>query len=142
PVGSVIRGGMAFANQNLFWTDLDLWYGYYIYPPLVFGFNKIGAGAGAISSHAMQQLRSVVYWMGPSNFYQYDGSSVRDLACPVWDFVFQNMNTGFSKNVRALSNTPFNEVGWAFPSAASNSGECDSYVKFNVTEQGGPWDYG
>lgn len=142
PIGSVIRGGMAFSDKNLFWTDLDLWHAYYIYPPLVFGFNKIGAGMGAISSHAMQQLRGVVYWMGPSNFYRYDGSAPTVIPCPVWDFVFQNINTAFTRNVRVLPNTPFNEAGWAFPSAASSNGECDSYVKFNITEPGGPWDYG
>jgi hypothetical protein len=142
PIGSVIRGGMAMANQNLFWTDLDLWAANYAGYPLVFGFNKIGAGAGMISSHAAQAFRGSVYWMGPSNFYVYTNGSVSVLPCPVWDFVFQNLNTTFQTNVRAMPNTPFNEVGWFFPSSASVSGECDSYVKMNVTEPNRPWDYG
>ena len=142
PTGSVLRAGLAVLNQNLFWTDLDLWAANYLGPPFVFGFNKIGAGAGAISSHAVQQLRSGVYWMGDSNFYSLTANGVNVIPCPVWDFVFQNMNTAFSQNVRAMANTPFNEAGWLFPSAASVSGECDSYVKFNITEQGGPWDIG
>ena len=142
PIGSVIRGGMAMANQNLFWTDLDLWAANYVGYPLVFGFNKIGAGAGLISSHAAQPFRGSVYWMGPSNFYRYSGGSVQVVPCPVWDFVFQNLNTTFQSNVRAMPNTPFNEVGWLFPSSSSANGENDSYVKFNVTEPGQPWDYG
>jgi len=142
PIGSVVRGGMAVANQNLFWTDLDLWVANYAGFPLVFGFNKVGAGAGLVSSHAAQQFRSGIYWMGPSNFYSYLGGSVQVLPCPVWDFVFQNLNTSFQQNVRAMPNTPFNEIGWLFPSTASVSGECDSYVKMNVTEPTRPWDYG
>lgn len=142
PIGSVIRGGMAVANQNLFWTDLDLWAANYAGFPLVFGFNKIGAGAGSISSHAMQQLRNAVYWMGGTNFYRYSGSGVEVIPCPVWDAVFQNINMTYSANVRAMPNTGFNEVGWLYPSTASSSGECDSYIKFNITEQGQPWDYG
>lgn len=142
PIGSVIRGGMSVANQNLFWTDLDLWAAAYKGFPLVFGFNKIGAGAGLISSHAAQQFRGSVYWMGASNFYVYDSGGVRVLPCPVWDFVFQNMNTAFGTNVRSMPNTPFNEIGWLFPSSASVSGECDSYVKMNVTEPNQPWDFG
>jgi hypothetical protein len=31
---------------------------------------------------------------------------------------------------------------WFYPSASSTSGECDSYVKMNITEPGAPWDYG
>ncbi len=142
PIGSTLRGALAVSNQTLFWTDLDLWAANYLGPPLVFGFNKIGAGAGLISSHAAQALRGQVLWMGASNFYRYDGGGARVLPCPVWDFVFQNLNTAFQSNVRAMPNTPFNEAGWEFPSLASSNGECDSYVKFNITEPGGPWDFG
>lgn len=143
PIGSMIKGGLAVANQDLFWTDLDLWAANYQGPPFVFGFNKVGAGAGLISSHAAQQLRGGIYWMGPSNFYSYNSGGVNVIPCPVWDFVFQNLssNASYVAKIRSLPNTPFNEVGWAFPSAAS-TGENDSYVKFNVTEPGAPWDYG
>jgi hypothetical protein len=143
PTGSKIISGMAVQNQNFIWTDLDLWAMNYIGQPFIFSFNKIGAGAGAISSHSIQALRGNVYWMGPTNFYVYDGNGVHVLPCPVWDFVFQNLTSSANQfKVRSLPNTPFNEAGWAFPSASSANGECDSYVKFNVTEPGSPWDYG
>jgi hypothetical protein len=149
PIGSMIMGGMATPNQNLIWTDLDAWAMNYQGLPFVYGFNKIGSGAGLISSHAAQQLRGGVYWMGPGNFYSYTGRGVVVLECPVWDFVFQNLSTGsdangrpYVHNVRAMPNTPFNEVGWEFPSSASSNGECDSYVKFNINEPGAPWDIG
>ena len=142
PTGSKIYAGIAAPNQDIIITDIDCWAMNYIGFPNVFGFNKIGAGAGAVSSHAVQQLRGNVFWMGPSNFYNYNGSTVSVIPCPVWDFVFQNLNTAFQQNVRAMPNTPFNEVGWLFPSNASVSGECDSYVKMNLTEPNAPWDYG
>lgn len=143
PIGSEIRAGVAGpANQNLIWTDLDLWAMNFIGQPDVFGFNQIGAGAGACGRHAIQRFRSGLYWMGSSNFYQYNGSGVSVIPCPVWDAVFQNLNTSFVQNVRAMPNTPFNEIGWLYPSLASSSGECDSYVKMNVTEPGNPWDVG
>lgn len=140
--GSRIVAGMAVTTQNLLWTDTDVWSMNYQGTPFVFGFTMIGAGAGAVSSHSVQKLRGSVVWMGPSNFYSYSGSGVSVIPCPVWDAVFQNINTDFLRNVRAMPNTPFNEAGWLYPSAASMSGACDSYVKFNITEQGTPWDYG
>jgi hypothetical protein len=142
PIGSKIMAGMAVAQQDLIWTDLDCWAMNYQGPPFVFGFNTIGAGAGAISSHSVQKLRGNVYWMGNNNFYAFTGSGVNVLPCPVWDFVFQNLNTSFVQNVRSMPNTPFNEAGWLFPSKASTTGECDSYVKMNITEPNAPWDYG
>jgi hypothetical protein len=142
PIGSKIVAGLAVSNQNFIWTDLDLWIMNFIGFPDVFGFNKIGAGAGAASKHSIMQLRGNVYWMGISNFYSYTSGGVAVVQCPVWDVVFQNLNTAFAHNIRAMPNTPFNEAGWAYPSKASVSGECDSYVKFNIVEQGTPWDYG
>ncbi|MGQ8603808.1 hypothetical protein ACUTFX_23925, partial [Enterobacter hormaechei] len=68
---------MSAQNQNLFWTDIDLWVANYLGFPLEFSFNKIGAGAGMISSHAAQALRGGVYWMGPSNFYSFTGGGVK-----------------------------------------------------------------
>ncbi len=142
PIGSVIRGGMSAQNQNLFWTDLDLWVANYAGFPLVFGFNKIGAGAGLISSHAAQPLRGDIYWMGPSNFYKYGGGGVSVVPCPMWDYVYQNINMTYAANVRSMPNTPYNEAGWLFPSAASSNGECDLWVKMNISEPGQPWDGG
>jgi hypothetical protein len=140
--GSKLVGGRAVANQNLLWTDLDLWVMNYIGPPEVFGFNKIGAGMGLVSAHAIQQLRGSVFWMGTSNFYVYSGGSASVLPCPVWDAVFQNLNTNFLQNVCAMPNTPYNEIGWFYPSASSVTGENDSYVKMNILEPGAPWDIG
>lgn len=142
PFGSRIVAGLPVANQNLIWTDLDLWAMTFIGYPDTYGFNNIGAGSGAASSHAVQKLRGGVFWMGLSNFYRYDGGGVSVVQCPVWDAVFQNLNTAYLANVRSMPNTPFNEVGWLYPSAASVSGECDSYVKFNITEPNAPWDIG
>lgn len=139
PIGSRIVSGLAVSNQNLIWTDLDLWVMNFIGFPNVYGFNKIGAGAGACSKHAPQQLRGGVYWMGTSNFYRYAGAGVEVIPCPVWDFVFQNLNLAFIQNVRAMPNTGFNEVGYEFPSLASVSGECDSFVIQNISEPGQPW---
>lgn len=142
PTGSALIGGLAVSNQNLLWTDQDLWAMNYIGPPFVFAFNKIGVGMGLVSAHAIQQLRGAVFWMGPSNFYVYSGGSANVIPCPVWDAVFQNLNTAFMQNVCAMPNTPFNEIGWQYPSVNSVNGECDSYVKMNILEPGAPWDYG
>lgn len=142
PTGSRLVAGVAVSNQNLLWTDLDLWAMNYIGPPDVFGFNKIGQGMGAASAHSIQTLRGSVFWMGQSNFYNYSGGSANVIPCPVWDAVFQNLNPDYLQNITAMPNTPFNEAGWFYPSLSSVTGECDSYVKMNILEPNSPWDYG
>lgn len=147
PTGSEIRGGMAAAHQDLIWTDLDLWSMNYLGFPLVYGLEKIGSNCGLIAKHGNTRQGGNVYWMGLSNFFVMGGSGVQPIPCTVWDKVFQNLNTGsdvngrpYVRNVRAWSNTPFNEIWWFYPSAASVNGENDSYVKLNTLY--GAWDYG
>lgn len=143
PIGSSTVGGLQTAQQGLIWTDLDLWAMSYLGYPLVFAFNKIASGCGLAGQHAAGQLRSNVFWMGANkNFYVLGSGGVQVLPCPVWDAVFQDLDTTNIYKVRAAPNTVFNEMCWYYPSISGGTGECDKYVKINVAEPGTPWDYG
>ena len=139
PTGSEIVGGLQGPQNGLIWTDLDLWSMNYLGYPLVFGFTKVGANCGLIGQHAACQLRGSVYWMGKSNFFVFNGNNVQIIQCPIWDYVFQNLDTTNQIKCVAAANTGFNEVWWFFPSA-SGTGEPNNYVKYNIVEQ--TWDFG
>lgn len=147
PTGSAILSGLAAPQQDLLWTDLDVWSMNYLGFPLVFGFQKIGSNCGIIGKHARVQQGGNVYWMGKSNFYMLGGSAPTPIPCTVWDFVFQDLNTAidddtgrpYSSRSWAWSNSPFNEVWFFFPRASTEATECDAYVKFNTLT--GDWDF-
>jgi hypothetical protein len=139
PTGSRIVGVLQGPQNGLIWTDLDLWSMNYLGYPLVFGFTKVGANCGLIGQHAACQLRGSVFWMGNSNFFMFNGNTVQIIPCPIWDYVFQNLDTTNQNKCVAAANTGFNEVWWFFPSA-SGSGEPNSYVKYNIVEN--TWDFG
>lgn len=140
PTGSRIMGGLQGPQNALIWTDLDVWAMQYVGYPLVFGFNKIGASCGLIGMHAAAQLGGTVFWMGQSNFFVLTGNGASPIPCPVWDQVFQDLDTTNQHKCWAEPNTVFNEVWWFYPSLSGGTGECDSYIKLNVAE--GSWDYG
>lgn len=131
PRGSEIRAGRQVAQQGLLWTDLALWAMQYVGPDEVYGFQEIGTGCGIIAEYAHAAINNVVTWMGEKNFYVLAGGGVQVLPCPVWDAVFQNLNRDYTSNIRAGSNSQFDEFWWFYPSTASTTGENDSYVKFN-----------
>ena len=139
PTGSKIVGGIQGPQNGLIWTDLDMWSMNYLGYPLVFGFTKVGANCGLAGKHAACQLGGNVYWMGQSNFFMFAGSGVQVIPCPIWDYVFQNVDTANVYKTVACANTSFNEVWWFFP-ASSGSGEPNRYVKYNTLER--TWDYG
>lgn len=142
PTGSLIVGALQGPQQQYWFTDIDVYVSQFTgNVDDVYGFNKIGSGCGLISPKAMTTLNSNIYWMSQRQFFVVSGvGSAQPIPCSVWDFVFQNLNTAYVDNIRAASNSMFNEVSWFFPSALSVSGENDAYVCYNVLYN--EWDYG
>jgi len=143
--GSAIVGGIQASQQALIWTDLALWSMQYIGYPNVFGFNKLADGVGLIAQKAVGILGRAAYWMSPGGFNVLAEGGPQDMACPVWDQIFQNLNTSLDPNgfpysnlIQCATNSVFDEVMWFYPS--SNSTYNDSYVKYNTLTQA--WDYG
>jgi len=138
PTGSKIVAAVQGPQQGLIWTDLDLWAMQYVGTPFVYGFNKIGSNCGAISRHCTGQLNGAIFWMSQKQFFMSMGSGPQSIPCPIWDVVFQNINTSYLYKVACGVNSQFSEVTWYYPSASST--ENDSYVKYNTVLQ--QWDYG
>jgi hypothetical protein len=139
PKGSRIVQGIQGPQQGLLWTDLGLWAMQYAGPPYVYQFNEIGTGCGLIGRKAAGSVGGVVYWMGQSMFYKLSGNGVEPIRCPVWDVVFQDLDTNNIDNIRFAANSRFGEVAWYFPTT-SNGGENSHYVKYNYNLD--QWDFG
>jgi hypothetical protein len=147
PTGSRIVGCLQVPQQIMVWTDVDVYTMQYIGSPLVYGFSQVGKGCGMIARKAAGVIGGTPVWMGFSQFYNYTAYGVQPILCPVWDTVYQNLNTGTDpttgvsnlQKIRCAVNSRFNEIQWFYPSA-NGSGEVDSYIKLNVTL--GLWDFG
>lgn len=136
--GSRIVGGMQAPQQALLWTDLAVWSMQYLGPPLVWGFNQLASGCGLIAKRAAAIAGNTVFWMSQTQFFRLTGGNVEPIPCPVWDQVFQNLNTGNASKIRCGANARFNEVTWFYPS--QDATENDLYVKYNYVLNA--WDYG
>jgi len=91
-----------------------------------------------IAKKAVGLMNGITYWMSPQKFMMLSSGGPQTIPCPVWDKVFQNINTTQYQLIRCATNSVFGEVTWYYPS--TNATYNDSYVKFNVNTQ--QWDYG
>lgn len=139
PKGSRIVQGIQGAQQGLLWTDLGVWAMQYVGQPYVYQFNELGTGCGLIGRRAAGSMGGVVYWMGQSQFFMLSGSGVEPIACPIWDVIFQDLDTNNLDKIRIAPNSRFNEVAWFYPTK-SNGGEINAYVKYNIGLR--QWDFG
>lgn len=140
PEGSRIVGAWQAPQQAFIWTDVSMWAMQWVGAPDSYQFTKVSDGVGLIAKKAVGSLNNNIYWMSSQNFYVYTSNGPTSLTCPVWDNVFQNLNTNYLPSIRCATNTVFNEIIWYYPSVNSLSGVNDSYVKYNTATQS--WDYG
>ena len=139
PKGSRIVQCIQGPQQGLIWTDLGIWAMQYVGPPYVYQFNELGNGCGLIGRKAAGSVNGVVYWMGPSQFFKLSGAGVEPIRCPVWDVIFQDLDTSNLDRIRVAPNSRFGEITWYYPTVG-NGGENSAYVKYNyVLDQ---WDFG
>jgi hypothetical protein len=139
PKGSRIVQAIQAGQQGLVWTDLGIWAMQYAGPPYVYQFNELGTGCGLIGRKAATSAGGVVYWMGQSQFYRLSGNGVEPIRCPIWDVVFQDLDTSNLEKIRVAPNSRFGEIAWYYPTN-SNGGEVSHYIKYNyVLDQ---WDFG
>ena len=139
PKGSRVIQCIQAAQQALIWTDLGIWAMQYVGLPYVYQFNELGTGCGLIGRKAATSMNGVVYWMGQSQFYRLAGNGVEPIKCPIWDVVFQDLDTDNLDRIRVAANSRFGEMTWYFPTRG-NGGENYGYVKYSVILD--QWDYG
>lgn len=111
----------------------------YVGQPYVYAFNEIGTGCGLIGPKAATSLNGVVYWMSQSQFFMLAGGGVQPIQCPIWDVIFQDLDTTNLDKIRVAANSRFNEISWFYPTTG-NGGEINAYVKYNIGL--GQWDFG
>ena len=139
PKGSKIVGGLQGPQQGLLWTDLGLWSMQYINLPLVYSFNEVASGCGLVGRQAAGTLAGTVYWMSQSQFFRLGAGGVEPVQCPIWDVIFQDIDTDYWANVRCAPNSRFGEIAWYYPIIGS-TGVPTKYVKYNALLN--QWDYG
>ena len=139
PKGSQIVGAIQGPQQGLVWTDLALWAMQYTGPQYIYSFNEISAGCGLIGQKAAGILNNQVFWMSQSQFFVLTGQGVSPVPCPIWDVIFQDIDTTYSDNIRCAPNSRFGEISWFYPTVGSN-GIPTKYVKYNALLQ--QWDFG
>jgi hypothetical protein len=139
PRGSRVVGCIQGPQQGLVWTDLAVWAMQYVGPPYVYQFNELGTGCGLISRKAAASMNGIVYWMSQSQFFMLGASGVEIISCPIWDVIFQDLDTSNLDKIRVAPNSRFSEITWYYPTM-SNGGEINAYVKYNIALR--QWDFG
>lgn len=135
--GSRIVRALETKREIVVFTDATVYSMQYIGPPYTFGIQQISGQTTIVGPNAAIAVDDFVFWMTKHNFAVYDGA-LREIECPVRDYVFNNFNHQQPDKVFAAHIPNHSEVSWFYCSA--NAEEPDRYVTYNYKEQ--LWYYG
>ena len=127
-----LMAGRRTRGLSLIWTDLDAYAMNYVGLPYVHDVQRVGEGAGIISRGAHAAAEGRVFWWGQNGFHMWDGASVQDIPCDVYEDVFGDMNFTQRSKIAAMEQAQFSEIWWFYPTATST--ENDMAVVYNYKE--------
>ena len=134
----MIMQGVRTRGATLLITDADAFAITYTGPPFVYSAQRISTSCGAISRKSAIDTPIGVFWFGQASFHLFDGNTVKEVPCEVYDFVFGDLNRSQQSKIWGISNGQYNEVTWFFPSDASV--EIDRYVTYDYVQN--VWTFG
>jgi len=124
--------GCSVKGATLLFTDIDVHLATYIGGVLVYGFDRVGDGCGAISRQAVASFEQLAAWMSPSGFWLWNGGGVVPLPCSVLDYIRTDINLLQMSKVVATVNSKDFEIEWRYCSASST--EIDRCVVWNYKD--------
>ena len=139
--GIEIITAVSTRREHVIFMDSCLMSMKYIGAPDYYGIDKIADNVTIIGPNAVMAVGDTLFWMGPNNFYVYNGV-VQPVPCPVSRYVFSNINRAqlssgiqdpAAYRVATCHNVEYNEIWWFYPSGSST--ENDRYVVYNYLEK-------
>jgi hypothetical protein len=135
--GSEILTGIRTRGETLVFTDVGAHSLQFVGAPFFYAVRQLGESSSVISPNVVVDVNGIVYWMGQSDFFVYDGS-LRTLPCDIWSEVFDNINRQQRDKCFAARNQQFQEVWFFYPSDGAS--EVDRVAIYNYAE--GHWTKG
>lgn len=133
--GSKIVTAVKTRTQILVFTNNHL-YGLSLVGGLdVYDFLPLGACLPPVSKMAVVDVDGIVYWMGKTDFYYFDGT-IHVLPCEINSYVFDKrtgINREMASKVHGRISRDFTEIRWSFCSLDNE--ENDREAVYNWTEK-------
>lgn len=113
------------------YKEKSMFLGVYQGPPLVWSWQRIPGDIGCSGQEAVVVVGASHFFVGPTDFYVYDGTVPRSIGAPVREWFFTNLNAQQRANIKGGADLTRDLVYWYFPSTAS-TGVCDTCVVYNI----------
>ena len=101
----------------------------------IWAFDLIPGDIGCASHEAIVNIGTAHFFVGPDDFYMFDGSRPVSIGAPLRKWFFARLSTKFRYKIAGLHDRANGRVWWFYPSSASSLGALDSAVVYDYRTQ-------
>ena len=133
--GTKLVGGRPLAPfVSLVWTDGALYLFQYTGSQFIYNSSLAGKDCGLISPNAAVTVGGYAYWMGPENFYFYNGAVVpMPNAEDIRKYVFDNLPAALAFQCAAVYVPKYSEIWFFYPTTGATNPT--NYVIYHINDQ-------
>jgi hypothetical protein len=133
-----ITAGAALGLNAVAYKPTSMYLGTYVGPPLIWAWQRVPGEVGCSGAESVVAVDSRHYFVGPNDFYVFDGNVPQPLNAPLREWFFNDLNQSYRANIVGAVDLPRSLIYWYYPSTASTSGALDSVLIYNFrTDQWG-----
>ena len=123
--------GAALGNQAVAYKASSMYVGTYVGGSLIWNWQRIPGDVGTACNESVVTVQTRHYFIGPDDFYVYDGTAPRSLQAPLREWFFNSINRTYQDKIIGVSDQSKDLIYWYYASSASTSGAIDSCVVYN-----------
>lgn len=119
-------------GRGLIFQEQAIWIMSYIGSPIVFQFDLVSDGIGALCPRSVAISGNRAYFIANDGFYAYSGGSVEPIGANKVNRTFINdLNTDYAHRVTAARIPGHPVIIWSYPGASSADGTPNKCVLYN-----------
>jgi hypothetical protein len=126
-------------NDIVAYKKKSMYLGRYVGPPAIWAWTLITEEIGAPSNEAVVSADDRHFFLGPQDFYVYDGTRPVSIGDDLKEWFYENVDQSNVDLVRGYHEFQNSRVWWFFPSVGG-SGSLDSFLAYNYRT--GKWGKG
>ena len=125
-----IVGAKALGSDIVAYKERSMFLGTYQGPPVVWGWRQVPGEIGAINHECIVSIGTAHIFIGPDNFYIYDGTRPQPIGDVVRKWFFADLSPTYSYRIIGSHDIANGLVYWYYPSTAGD-GTIDSAIVYS-----------
>jgi hypothetical protein len=126
-----ITAGAALGLDVVAYKATSMYLGRYVGPPLIWAWQRVPGDIGCSGAESVVSVDTRHYFVGPNDFFVFDGTVPQPLNAPIREWFFNDLNQTYRANIIGAVDLPRSLIYWYYPSVDSTSGALDSVLIYN-----------